>query len=773
MVAAPAAGTHEDDAAADMSVGQDPVDIVVPVYNAVNDLRRCVASIAASTRTPYRLILIDDASPDPEVRRYFDQLARDLPAHWLLLRNEQNLGFVGTTNRGMALSENDVVLLNSDTVVTHRWLEKIKRCAASDPRIGTITPFSNNAEICSYPRLCENNPWSERDDPELLNLALERAAVPIYPDLPTGVGFCFYIRRDLIRQIGFFDPVFGLGYGEENDFCMRAARAGYRNVLCEDTLVLHLGNRSFDAKKQALSERNTQILLERYPDYSLRVMEFIRADPLKPLRDAARTQHFIAAGGRHRPGVLHIQHGKGGGTENHIRRLIEATSTEFRHYLLTTVGESWELEDHSGDGVRHYHFRHRQDEIWSDLLRGLCGSFGIGLVHVHHLSGCREGLLAALAEAGVPYGFTVHDFYLACPTITLLDARDVYCGAQTDLALCQACLDEQAHFRGASAAVWRAQHARFLDQASFVLSPSQFAADTLRRYFPMHDLAVVPHSSTDLPGNAPAGPRTVLLLPKDGVPSVGVLGAIGPVKGARCLERLVARTRERKLRLRWVLVGYLDRQYQAHQDSDSVFTVHGPYRPGDVPALLDHYGIDLVAFPSAGPETFSFTLSEAWAAGRPALVPPIGALAERMAEFQGGWLFEDWTDADRMLDQILGILDPSQREGLAAAAAKARQAAATQGASMTADTARIYHHYLDGRIETQRPGLARDRVLGALRSAHDHGLAKPRRQSGPMERALLSLAHAGLRLRYTTIGRILYRIVPQSIQRGLKRRLLA
>lgn len=268
----------------------DGVDIVIPVYNAANELRRCVESVRTRTEPPYRLILIDDRSPDPAIAQYFAELRAHLPQHWVLLENDRNLGFVGTANRGMALSDNDVVLLNSDTVVTSRWLTKLRRCAASDARIGTVTPFSNNAEICSFPRFCADNPWSELDDPELLNLAMEGAAVPTYPDLPTGVGFCFYIKRELLRRIGNFDLAFGLGYGEENDFCMRAWKAGYRNVLSEDTLVLHLGGRSFDGKKDELGRRNMQLLLERHPEYLARVSEFIDADPLRPIRDAVASR---------------------------------------------------------------------------------------------------------------------------------------------------------------------------------------------------------------------------------------------------------------------------------------------------------------------------------------------------------------------------------------------------------------------------------------------------------------------------------------------------
>ena len=152
----------------------------------------------------------------------------------LVLRNERNLGFTGTANRGMALSRADVILLNSDTIVTHGWLDALMHCLATDPRIGTVTPFSNNAEICSFPRFCVNNAWPDAADPEPVRAAIAEAAVPSYPDVPTGVGFCLLVRRALLDEVGAFDMAFGLGYGEENDLCLRAARAGWRNVLADN-----------------------------------------------------------------------------------------------------------------------------------------------------------------------------------------------------------------------------------------------------------------------------------------------------------------------------------------------------------------------------------------------------------------------------------------------------------------------------------------------------------------------------------------------------------
>jgi len=226
------------------------IDVVIPVYNAPDDVRTCVASVLAHLRPDVRVVVIDDASPDPLIAPLFEELGARAHPQVVLLRNDRNLGFTGTANRGMQLSRADVILLNSDTIVSAGWLDAIMHCSATDPRIGTITPFSNNAEICSFPRFCENNPWPAGVDPGPTNASFAAAAVPVYPDLPTGVGFCLYLRRALLDEIGYFDAeAFGAGYGEENDLCLRAAKAGWRNVLADNAFVVHTGERSFAGRK--------------------------------------------------------------------------------------------------------------------------------------------------------------------------------------------------------------------------------------------------------------------------------------------------------------------------------------------------------------------------------------------------------------------------------------------------------------------------------------------------------------------------------------------
>ena len=760
-----------------------PIDIVVPVYNAADDLYRCLESVLAHTSGDYRLIVIDDASPDPAVRACFAQLeARRLP-QILLLANERNLGFTLNANRGISAARPgaDLVLLNSDTVVTRGWLDALTRCAASDPAIGTITPFSNNAEICSLPRFCENDRWPASRDTEPMVEALARAAVPTYPDLPTGVGFCLYLRRALVDAIGMFDPVFGLGYGEENDLCMRAAAAGYRNVLCEDAFVLHLGGSSFGDKRADLAERNMRILLERHPPYLDQVRAYIAADPVRPLRELALSQYRVLT--EPVPGVLHVIHGHGGGTEYHVRALIAASCTAFRHYLLIAVGDEWQLEEHASDATRTYDFSRLPAEPWSDFLGGICARFGVDLIHLHNISGCRDGLLQALSRLDTPYGYTVHDLNFACPTITFLNQRHRYCGAVTDAAVCTACLAAQPAFAGVDIEAWREKHRALLARSAFLIAPSVWAASILTKYFPEHAVTVIPH------GNAggmsrPDAVASPLPMADDGRPVVAVLGAIGPDKGARRLERLVELTRERGLPLRWVLIGYLDRGREPFQSADGVFTMHGAYDSRALRELIEHYRVRLVAYPSAGPETFSFTLSEAWGAGRPAIVPPIGALADRVGETGAGWVLsdEEWNSDELMLDRIVALLDSSRADEFTEAETRARSAVQPTLDAMTAATVTIYRTLPEPARKARgalRP-ISAARCLAALHYAPWRPPQATVAQQPPQAIAppgnskrdpLAQVARAALRIRHTRTGRALYRLAPASLLAALKSRL--
>lgn len=265
------------------------IDIIIPVFNAATALQRCLQSLSGRLPEDATVLLVDDASSDPTIAPMLDAFAARCDVPCRIVRQTVNRGFVASVNLGMRTATRDVVLLNSDTVVTRGWLQRLQACLESDPRIATATPWSNNAEICSLPLFCKPNP--EPEDPERMARAALNAGPPRYPELPTAVGFCMAIRRSALNALGDFDEAtFGRGYGEENDFCRRAAAHGWRNVLCDDAYVVHQGGASFGATGEAPGGVALERLLARYPDYNARVSTFISEDPLKPLRERVLSQ---------------------------------------------------------------------------------------------------------------------------------------------------------------------------------------------------------------------------------------------------------------------------------------------------------------------------------------------------------------------------------------------------------------------------------------------------------------------------------------------------
>ena len=199
------------------------VDVIIPVYDGFDETKACIESVVGSVNLhPFRTIVVNDASPNAILTKYLRELAAKGVIE--LHENQKNLGFVGTVNKGMRLHpDHDVILQNSDTVVANNWIDRLIEWAYHDNKVASVTPFSTNAEICSYPTLCKSNElvegYSVAETDRLFAELTDRTEI----NLPTGVGFSMYNRRDALNEVGYFDEeAFRRGYGEENDWCRRA-----------------------------------------------------------------------------------------------------------------------------------------------------------------------------------------------------------------------------------------------------------------------------------------------------------------------------------------------------------------------------------------------------------------------------------------------------------------------------------------------------------------------------------------------------------------------
>jgi GT2 family glycosyltransferase len=267
----------------------ESTDIIVPVYNAFEDLQECIKSILYHTDINFhRLIVIDDKSPEQRIKNYLENMKVKLNnRNAIFFFNEENVGFARAANIGMKFSDRDVILLNSDTIVTRGWAEKLRKAAYTSPLIATVTPFSNNATICSIPNFCENNPLPELFTIDSFAEFIDRISLRYYPQIPTGVGFCMYIKRKVLNETGFFDEsCFDKGYGEENDFCVRSLKKGYKHVLDDATFIYHKGGSSFTQSVKAEKEQEAlKILNKLHPVYLPIVNRFILENPLRDIHD--------------------------------------------------------------------------------------------------------------------------------------------------------------------------------------------------------------------------------------------------------------------------------------------------------------------------------------------------------------------------------------------------------------------------------------------------------------------------------------------------------
>lgn len=599
------------------------VDVIVPVYRGLEETRRCLDSALATIDPDWaRLVVIDDASPEPAVTDYLRRLAT-AHSQLVLLENERNLGFVASVNRGMQFdTHRDIVLLNSDVEVANDWLQRLREAACHNGKVASLTPFANNATLCSFPDICRDNPLLFGLSVAELDACFARQFGPgDVIDVPTGVGCCMYLRRDCLDAIGYFDlETFGHGYGEENDWCQRAEQAGWRNLHLADCFVYHAGGVSFGAQQQARSERAQQLLGRKHPRYAGDVQRYLAADPARELRGRALLS-LVAASPL--PRVLMISHKLGGGAQQHVEELALLYRGRALFLQLTPEreGESVTLSCYDGqrrlqDGL-HFELPREYDK-----LRNLLAQLGVGRVHFHHTMGLPPRLWLLPQDLGCGYDLTIHDYYLVNGNPTLTDSEARFASAELD-DFDQRCAGHYPLPPGVSAEQWRDNQRLLVENAERVIFPSADARRRLCRFFTVRRAVTAWHP--DYQASQPY-PAPSWSLPAGRPLRVLVLGALSREKGADTLEAVAQAMAGRGSgqAVEFHLLGY------AYRALGEAVITHGPYRNSEVYALVEAIAPDLVWYPALWPETYSYTLSIALHCGLPVVVPDIGAFPERV-----------------------------------------------------------------------------------------------------------------------------------------------
>lgn len=256
---------------------QPEVSIIVPVHDQSEKTVKCFASIRAHTKTPYELIWVDNGS-SPE---HFGPIRRQAirpRVHTKLVKLKTNTGFVKATNLGIKEVDKDckyVILLNNDTEVSERWAAKLIQPLKDDPTIGAVGPVTQSGIAWQQARYL-NLRWglgvptfTKRHKVARSINAYARTLDKMFGNKYVDVGrgplsfFCVALRKETIDAVGMLDEDFGLGFGDDDEYCCRLSMCGYKLVLSLGTFVYHHHRTTFKALKlpvPTLQRRNTALL---------------------------------------------------------------------------------------------------------------------------------------------------------------------------------------------------------------------------------------------------------------------------------------------------------------------------------------------------------------------------------------------------------------------------------------------------------------------------------------------------------------------------------
>ncbi|MGE4373292.1 MAG: glycosyltransferase [Xanthobacter sp.] len=627
------------------------VDIIVPVYKGLDETRRCLFSVLAdSERLAGRIIVIDDCSPEPELSRWLDRLAAEGAIH--LLRNASNLGFVRSVNRGMEeAGSHDVVLLNSDTQVPRGWLRRLAAQAWAGERVGTITPFSNNATICSYPS-GQGGPLPAGFTLEQLDQAFAHANAGRFVTLPTGIGFCMYIRRDCLDEVGLFDvEAFGHGYGEENEFCMRARALKWEHRLACDTYVFHEGEVSF-GRNSPLRDNARAVLYKRFPEYPRLVSRHAQADPAASTRFAASAMLLRQS---KLPVILLITHGLGGGTERHVQDLVTTLKGKAECLILRPNEWGCDLSFPGLPGLSSLRFATRRLDELVAYLR----SCGVRRLHIHHQLGFGGLLHDLVRKLGLPFDLTIHDYYPVCPQINLISSLSgTYCG-EPNAEACNACIAANPVHGATDIISWRLHLRWIFDEAERILCPSRDVMLRLQRMGIEGHMMVVPHQPvTDWRWPDTTEPLLV------GQPlRIAILGTLVAHKGMAAVHNTALAAMG--LPFEFVLIGASEPAMELPEGC--AYQETGSYKESELQALIRQHAPHVIWFPAMCPETYSYTLTIAIETGLPIIASNLGAFPERLAQHPKSLLVSPsesavtWIFAFRQIREVMLTHAPAPR----------------------------------------------------------------------------------------------------------------
>jgi GT2 family glycosyltransferase len=269
------------------------VDVIVTVHNALHYLQKTIHSIESSelgsqeARSVCASIYLVDSRSNAETARYLSRKARERhPFIEYIIINRHSTSYTSAANAGISAGKaRFVALLNSDIVLPYFWISRMVRVLHFGPSVGVVGPLSNSACYQSIPVVSPRE-WAQNSLPhgltvQSVNGFLQRRRVSAHPYVPLLNGFLLVFKRKVVETIGYLDEIaYPEGYGEENDFCLRARKAGFSLQVVCDVFVYHSKSSSFG------SDRRRTLIAAASSAYSPILKNYIRLAHQELLHDS-------------------------------------------------------------------------------------------------------------------------------------------------------------------------------------------------------------------------------------------------------------------------------------------------------------------------------------------------------------------------------------------------------------------------------------------------------------------------------------------------------
>lgn len=629
---------------------EETVDVLITSYNNKEVLEQCVNSVLDSiphNTTKINVVVSDNASTQPEMQDYLAEIGDKVQVQYL----SENVGYIANINSAIGLHpDRDVVTLNSDTIVHGDWVDRLKEGCYANEQISSATPMSNNATVLSYP-----NPAGAILEPGLVRFYDEVVKdIPVkYIAIPSSIGFCTFIKRKALNDVGVFDNnAYGPAYGEENDWSMRALMRSWVSVASLNTYVGHISAATLSNEKPELLERAMATLKIRWPYYFQVLEQWGKAAPMEALRqslDLAIIGKTTLA-----PRTLYFAHSMGGGLETYLQSRLKGTNDVVLRLNKASIGTvTLEVNGESYNNLPNIQIRTADLASVAEYVRRL----NINRVSIQTTFGGDYNLpywlMSLLGILDVPYEVMLHDYLPVCPRLRLSQDNG-YCG-EPDEAGCNACIVKFGSTVGqVDIGEWRRMYGKLLSNAEFVFAPSYDMAKRMEKYFPDLSIDVVPHEDDVVIGQWGQPPK----YNEGDLIRVAVMGYMTTEKGSRIIEECSKYCLQNQIPMKFMVFGnMIDNGLlvpRAIEQNDALY-ISGPYQEQDLKSYLNLNKCHLSFFPNIWPETYSYTLSSAFKAALFPVAFDIGAIAERIKdkEFGATIPFEQRTDIPFIVNYLM------------------------------------------------------------------------------------------------------------------------